>query len=50
MRLAIPGTGNVAQILGGTGVARGPEYYFLMVAALMQSLPTLTFNTPLTTH
>jgi 8-hydroxy-5-deazaflavin:NADPH oxidoreductase len=30
--------------LGGIRSARGPEHYFLMFAALMQSLPTRQFN------
>ena len=30
--------------LGGIASARGPEHYFLMFAALMQSLGTQTFN------
>jgi hypothetical protein len=30
--------------LGGIRSARGPEHYFLMFAALVQSLPTPEFN------
>lgn len=30
--------------LGGVRSARGPEHYFLLFAALMQSLPTPQFN------
>ena len=30
--------------LGGIGSARGPEHYFLMFVALMQSLRTPIFN------
>jgi hypothetical protein len=30
--------------LGGIQSARGPEHYFVMFAALMQSLPTPQFN------
>jgi 8-hydroxy-5-deazaflavin:NADPH oxidoreductase len=35
--------------LGGIGSARGPEHYFLMFAALMQSLRTPVFNIRLIT-